>query len=249
MGFTIGVLGASGGVGASTLTAALVVRAHTVIDRCRASIAVDLDLRGGLDTVLCIEHLDGLRWPDIELRGWDAASMGRGVTISDLPGDSQVHVLAGTGEPVLDWPLVAETLDALTPEADLVALDCGPRPHPSLLSRLDLLVVISRLTAKGAADVAALARATPLARARTVLVTRGAARDRTGPDLARDLDIPFVAHLGDDPVVVRQAAEGLPPGTVRSRVDSVADEVLAGVERVWLAALVGRLDDDPRRSR
>ena len=246
MGFTIGVLAASGGVGASTLSASLVVRAHTVIDECGTSVAVDLDPRGGLDTVLCVEHLDGLRWPDLELRDWAEPGTGRGPTVSDLPGDSQVHVLAGTGEAIPAWSLVCETLDALTPEAGLVAVDCGPRPHPALLSRLDLLVVVSRLTAKGAADAAALARVAPLARTRTMLVTRGSARDRSGTALARQLEIPLLAHLSDDPAVARQAAEGLPPGTLRSGVDLVADEVLATVERAWLAMLVGRLGDSGR---
>lgn len=242
MGSTIGVLGASGGVGASTLTAALAVRAQTVIDDCGVSVAVDLDVRGGLDTILCVEHLDGLRWTDLELRGWADGDTGRGVAASDLPGDSQVHVLAGTGEPVLDWPLVVETLDVLTSAVDLVAVDCGPRPHGVVLSRLDALVVMARLTAKGAADAAAAARVCPLARTHTVLVTRGSSRDRSGTALARELGVPLLAHLADDAAVARHAGEGVPPGILRSGVDVVADEVLAMVESAWLASLVGRLD-------
>lgn len=243
---TIGVLGASGGVGASTLTAALAVRAHTVITDCRLSVAVDLDVRGGLDTILCLEHLDGLRWPDLERRGWVDTGRARGGASSELPGDSQVRVLAGTGETVPDWPLVAETLDRLGDEADLIAVDCGPRPQASLLSRLDLLVVVSRLCAKGAADAAAATRLCQLGRTRPLLLSRGTSRERSGAALARELDLPFLAHLADDAVLARHAREGLPPGTLRSGLDVVADELLTIVESDWLASLVGRLDGSGR---
>ncbi|MFN2319834.1 MAG: hypothetical protein ABR500_09155 [Dermatophilaceae bacterium] len=246
MGMTIGVVGASGGVGASTLTAALAVRAHAVIDDCRRSVAVDLDIRGGLDTILCVEHVDGLRWPDVELRGWADPGSGRSVAAFDLPGDAQVHVLAGTGDAALDWSTVTETVDALAAEADLVAVDCGPRPQGSVLSRLDLLVVMARTTAKGAADAVALSRTCPLARTRRVLVTRGAPRDRSGHALARELDVRYLTHLADDPAIVRHATEGLPPGALRSAVDTVADEVLTMTESDWLASLVGRLDEPGR---
>jgi MinD-like ATPase involved in chromosome partitioning or flagellar assembly len=246
MGLTIGVLGASGGVGASTLTAALAVRAHAVIDGCDASVAVDLDVRGGLDTTMCLEHLEGLRWPDLELRDWLDGTPSREPAAGDLPGESGLHVLAGTGERLPDPMLVLETVDALGFSADLLAVDCGPRPDDALLSRLDLLVVVARLSAKGAADAAALSRVCPLARTRTVLVTRGPAGDRSGSASARELGVPLLAHLADDPRVPRQAAEGLPPGAVRSGVDGVADEALVMAQSTWLHTMIGRLDDPGR---
>lgn len=235
MGLVVGVLGASGGVGASTLTAALAERAHTVWQGCSDTVAVDLDIRGGLDTVLCREHLGGARWPDlVEDRDAEVAAL------ADLPGDERVHVLAGTGEALGDLSLVAETLAALVTEADLVAVDVGPRPPPCVLSRLDLLVVMARLTAKGAADASALVRVSPLARTERVLVTRGPKGARGGTALGRELGMTFLGHLADDPHVARQAAEGLPPGVLRSSVDALADEVLAMLDRAWLVAVVRR---------
>ena len=245
MGLTIGVLGASGGVGASTLTAALALRAHAVIDDCHLAIAVDLDPRGGLDTTLCIEHLDGLRWPGLERRLW-AGRGPAGGGACDLPGDSGVRVIAGTGDAVPEWSLVAETLEWASEEADVVAVDCGPRPPPPLISRLDHHVVLARLTPKGAVDAASVTRLCQLARTRTVLVTRGSSRERGAAALARELGLPFLAHLPDDRALARQARQGLPPGVARSAVDPVADELLTVAESDWLAALFGRLDRPDR---
>ena len=251
MGLTIGVLGASGGVGASTLTAALAVRAPAVIDDCHLSIALDLDPRGGLDTILCIEHLDGPRWPDLERADWTEPGQGgrvgrAGGLARDLPGESGVRVIAGTGDAVPGWSVVAETLEWAGEEADLVAVDCGPRPPDSLLSRLDLLVVMARLTPKGATDAAGVTRLCQLARTRTVLVTRGSSRQRGAAALARELDLPFLAHLPDDRELPRQAREGLAPGAARSVIVPIADELLTVAEADWLAALFGRLDGSGR---
>ena len=60
----VGVLGASGGLGASTLAVALAVRAG---GRYGVAVAVDGDpARGGLDVTACLEHEAGLRWADLD---------------------------------------------------------------------------------------------------------------------------------------------------------------------------------------
>lgn len=240
MGFTIGVVGASGGVGASTLTAALVTRAHTILDAGRASLAVDLDPRGGLDTTLCLEHLDGPRWPELEVMTWGTEPT-QTLLLTDLPGADGVHVLAGRGEDAPQWSLVADTLDALEPQCDLVALDCGPRPSAHLLSRLDVLVILARTTARGLADLHALDRASPLGRTHAVLVTRGPRGGGNSAAAARISRLPTVMHLVDDTRVIRQAERGLAPGTHRSAVDAVADELLTIADGAWLGALLQRV--------
>jgi secretion/DNA translocation related CpaE-like protein len=62
-GATIAVVGARGGVGASSLALALGL---TAVRRSVSSVVVDLDVRGGgLDLVVGAEDVDGLRWDDI----------------------------------------------------------------------------------------------------------------------------------------------------------------------------------------
>lgn len=238
MGVTIGVLGVSGGVGASTLTATLAMRAHSVLDSCLTSVAIDLDPRGGLDTTMCLEHLDGLRWPDLELQSW--TEPGPEVVVTQLPGEDGAHVLTGGGVRLPDWPLVAEMLDAFAVQCDLIAVDCGTRPPPRLLSRLDLLVLLTRTTARGLADLQVLDEACTLGRTESVLITRGPKTAGGVGASARVIGPTAFGHLPDDPRVARHADEGSAPGVLRSACDSVADELLAMVESHWLTELMSR---------
>lgn len=243
MGLIIGVTGASGGLGASTCTAALASRAPVVLEDCATAVAVDLDVRGGLDTTVCIEHLPGTRWNDLV----DAHATGSGldpVRFTDLPAESGVAVLSGAVDQPLPTELVTETLDTLSAAAGLVSVDCGPRPPAQVLSRLDLLVVLVGTTTRHLHDAMALSRSSALSRTQPVLVSRGPRKDRSGPGLARQLGLPFLAHLGDDPAVAQQAREGLAPGVLRSTVDGIADEALAMAQSRWLAVLIHQLDAD-----
>lgn len=226
MRLTIGVAGASGGLGASTLVATLVTRAHAVLDGCRVSVGLDLDPRGGLETTMCLEHLDGTRWADVESADWVTPSPDGPVRVVDLPGAEHVHVLSGASRHPLEWRLVDDVLEALATATDVVVVDCGHRPSASLLSRLDLIVVLARTTARGASDLIALQDAGPLSRTVPVLVTRASAREKRGAALAGELRLPFLGHLPDDPAVPRHEREGVPPGALRSVMDAIADEVL-----------------------
>lgn len=226
MGLTIGVAGASGGLGASTLVATLVMRADAVLGECRVGVGVDLDPRGGLDTTMCLEHLDGMRWADVENTDWVMSGLKGPLRVADLPGAEHVHVLSGGGWQTLEPRLVDDALDALDTAADVIVVDCGHRPSARLLSRLDLIAVLARTTARGAADLVALRDSGPLIRTDPVLVTRGPGRERHGAAFAAEARLPFLAHLPDDPTVRRYEREGVPPGLLRSAVDVIADEVL-----------------------
>lgn len=177
---------------------------------------------------MCLEHLEGMRWPDVETADWATPSPAGPVQVVSLPGAEHVHVLSGAGEHPCEWRLVHDVIEALAAPADhVLVVDCGPRPPVDLLSNLDLIVVLARTTARGAADAAALLVATPLSRTSAVLVTRAPGRDRHGAALARELRLPFLAHMPDDSAVRRHEREGVPPGILRSAVDTVADEVLS----------------------
>lgn len=244
MALTIGVLGASGGVGASTLTAALTVRARSAVEHCHSAVAVDLDPRGGLDVAFGVEHLSGPRWDDLQASAWALSDDRPQVRLSTLPAEDGIAVLAAGGAPPADWRTVVDTLDSLAAQADVVAVDCGPRPPAALLSRLDALVVLVRLTAKGLRDGTVVEERCELARTRAVLVTRGAKQDRSGAGAARRLAMPFLTHWADDPRIGRHDAQGILPGTRVTTVDSVADEALAMLQTLWLTDLVGRLAPD-----
>ena len=237
---TIGVLGASGGVGASTLTAALAVRSRAVMPGCLPVVAVDLDPRGGLDVVLGIEHLPGPRWDDLSVPSWPTEDQHVPITLSSLPADDGVAVLAARSVTATDWSAVFPTLDAVAAQADMVTIDCGPRPPAALVSRMDALVVLGSLTAKGLHDVDVVGCTCALARTHAVLVTRGPRDSRGSHSLAQRLGVPLLAHWADDPRIARLAARGVLPGTRTTSVDAVADEALAMLQTLWLSDLIDR---------
>jgi hypothetical protein len=92
MGNVIAFIPASGGVGSSTLAAAVAVRAAAA---GRSSVAVDLDrLSGRLDVVFGLEQAPGWRWS--ELAGVAGVVDGGGLA-SELPVACGVPVLSGGG--------------------------------------------------------------------------------------------------------------------------------------------------------
>ena len=128
----VAVIGASGGVGASVLSAALALRLST-----RASVAlVDLDDRGaGMDFVLGVEQSPGLRWDDLSEAGADidgAALFSRLVAVEALRllsyGPSPPHP---TTEKRAVGSQLRTVLDALEGATDYVVLDAGAHlPQP-----------------------------------------------------------------------------------------------------------------------
>ena len=94
---TVAVVGARGGVGASTFAATLAVRAA----RRAPTFLVDADpLGGGVELVIGSEHVDGLRWPDVALTdGRITASTLRG-RASGASGRHRPVVVTRTGDDV-----------------------------------------------------------------------------------------------------------------------------------------------------
>ena len=105
---TVAVVGARGGVGASTFAATLAVRAA----RRAPTFLVDADPSGGgVELVIGSEHVDGLRWPDVALtdgrdHGLDLAGRASGASgrhrpvVVTRPGDDGRgghHALDGRG--------------------------------------------------------------------------------------------------------------------------------------------------------
>ncbi len=230
----IAVVGASGGLGASTLSLAV---GRRLAATGPPSLVVDLDLGGGgLDVTAGIEHLPGRRWPALaDVRGHVDA----GLLVASLPQEDGCSVLSAGGPSAGSPPdrAVADVLASLAVGGRMV-LDVGRAPPPDVVRGAGLLVLfIAGLSTRGLADADARLEAlldTVAAPGRPPdvrLVTRGG---RPGRDVLDDvvahLGIAHLCHLPDDPRVLRDAERGLWPGTGRDAVRRAADAVLGVVE-------------------
>lgn len=241
----IGVLGASGGLGASTLAVALGVRAAR---RFGVTACVDGDLwGGGLDVTACLEHLPGLRWRDLaEASGeLDGAALLRA-----LPSQDGIAVLAagdvlGAGGRTLDAPdpvtvptLARRAVLALARLCAVTVVDLGHHggapPGAGLVDACTDVVLVAGTSARRLADgVAAARRVTGPARPESVgMVLRTPRRDALQPEeVALRLDLPLVAVLPDDSRVVVDTDRGRVPGTRSAgRLGTVADRLLDWLE-------------------
>ena len=262
MGNVIAFVPASGGVGSSTLAAAVAVRAAAA---GRSVVAVDLDhVSGCLDVVFGLEQEPGWRWPELA----DVAGVVDGLGLADeLPVSCGVPVLSGSRG--AGWVLPADSagdewaqslpdvVAGLADAHDLTVLDLSR--DPSVLAAvgllLDAVVVVSGTQAPqlaGTSVVVAGVRgmlrrlrdagraweAQPLLPIEPWVVLRGDRVEADLEDLVMDeLDVPLVATIGDDRRLAAEVADGLPPGA-RGRGDVVraADDLLLRLTDQAIAA-------------
>jgi Mrp family chromosome partitioning ATPase len=144
----VGVVGGSGGVGASSFAAVLAAAAGSAL-------LVDLDVTGGgIDVLLDIESVAGARWSGLRLAGGrlDPATLLAGLPrwggCAVLAAEVAALEAAAVGQ-VLDAALEADGLDCVV--VDLPRYDGAARAEG--LVRCDLVVVLVR------ADVAGLVAA------------------------------------------------------------------------------------------
>lgn len=199
------VTGASGGLGASTLTAVT----GTVLGRGREPTLVDADFRGGgLDATLAVEHLEGLRWGDLaDHEGHvDAAGLRQRLPAGPVP------VLAARGaRPSLATTVaVVEALARVGP----VVLDVSSRSVlPGELSRrVDVVIGLVGLRPRWLRDGERWAAALGELSDRALVVTRGPRRaERVAARAAEHVGLPLLEHCADDPGVLRDEARGHAP--------------------------------------
>lgn len=226
----IAVVGASGGLGASTLAVA-VARRLAAIDP--QAVLVDLDLAGGgLDVTAGIEHLPGQRWP--AFAGVQGALPVEPL-IASLPHEQGCSILSagGPGPRAVPAAAVADVLSSLvTGGSGPVVLDV-PARSPQLAAAAasaQLLVVLVGLRTRALADAdACVDTLADLVHGSTDLrvITRGP-RPTTAlvDDVEAHLGLAHLHHLDDDPGVVRTAERGLWPGVARDAVRHAAEAVL-----------------------
>ncbi|MGV8965993.1 MAG: septum site-determining protein Ssd [Cellulomonas sp.] len=195
-GRVIGIVGARGGIGASSLAASL---AHRLAGVGSARVAlVDLDSGGGLDVLLGIEGVQGLRWPDLtgargEVSGAELTALlpqWAGVTV--LSADRARSVAPGA-------EVVADVLDALAGCHDQLVLDLDRRSvlaERGPLARCAAVLVLASRDVRSVAGVLALRDGLLGAVADVRLVVRGPAPGGLGVlELAHVVDLPVAASM------------------------------------------------------
>lgn len=225
-GTTIGVIGGCGGAGATVFAAALAQTAS----RHESTLVVDADpLGSGVDRVLGLERLDGIRW-DAMLQ-----------TTGRLSARSLREALPRTGAlSVLSWP--ADRVGTLQPFAmrevlsagrrgfEVLVLDLPRHPDPlteEVITRCDHLVVVTTLTLPAVAAAARLVQRLPDRAPRRHLVTRGGSTGVAPEEVSRLLKVPLLAAMPDQRGL--DEAINLGAGPTRSRRGALARATRAGL--------------------
>jgi len=223
-GAVLGVVGGSGGVGATTFAAALAAlgagRGPTVL--------LDTDPLGpGADRVLGFEDVPGVRWAELSAI---AGRLGARALREALPRSGHLGLLGWDhgGSPTLEPAVVREVLSAARRGHELVVVDL-PRSlgesTEDLLTRCDLILVMVRATVTGIASASRLVPQFP-DRERVRLVVRGRAADPEA--VGRALDLPVLASVADQRGLSEAVDLGLGPvRSHRSPLARAAAQVLA----------------------
>ena len=220
----IGVLGGSGGAGATTFACAL----GQVAARAGPAAVVDTDPLGpGDDRVLGLDGVPGVRWDDLSL---STGRVGARAFREALPSRDGLGVLTWTAGSTADVPAATlrEALSAARRGHDVVVVDL-PRSAGSvteeLVLRCDLVAVVVRATVASVAAAARVVGRLPDA-GRLGLVVRGRGVDHE--DLAALTGLPLLAGMTDQRGLVESVDLGL--GPVRRRrgpLPRAAADVLA----------------------
>lgn len=213
-GVTIGVVGGSGGAGATTFACALAVLAARQGPAC----LIDTDALGpGVDRVLGMERLDGIRWHALQQT---TGRLGARALRDALPHRSGLGVLTFGAGGVSDvealQPFAARAaVAAATRGHGVVVLDLPRSGDPlteELMARCQSLIVVARSTVPGLAAAARF-----VARARESgplsLVVRGSGIDAA--EAQRAVGAPVITCMPDQRGLDESIDLGL--GPVKSR--------------------------------
>jgi secretion/DNA translocation related CpaE-like protein len=252
-GRVLALIGASGGVGTTSLAVAIAV---TNARRRRRTLLVDADpTGGGLDTVFGGRDVPGARWDD--LAGWRDAPAARSLARS-LPYSGALALLScgqDRGDDVsaeIPAPAMRAVLDVARRQFDLVVVDLPRRAEPAgdeALAVADLTVLLARNDQVGAA-AAARAATTVTARASDVRVVVRAisAGGFAADDLATELGLPLLCTLRTQPSLSRSMAGGeLPAERGTGSVARAARRVLDHLDAITADPLASEVEDAGRR--
>lgn len=226
-GFVLGVLGASGGVGATALATACAVRAAAA---GRKAVLVDAHpWGGGIEVMAGVDAVPGLRWADLAgVRG----DIEPDRLLAELPTRQPgFRCLSwGSRPPTGDPPGPSPMVPALGRDGRLVVVDL-PRPgaprshHEQWWQSCDQILVVVDASVVGISAAAVLAE--DLSPGWGVVLRVPTTLDDA--DLTTAVGAPVLARLGDDDMVSRCLERGDPVGSHHGVVCEAADELLAVV--------------------
>ena len=211
-GEVLAVTGGSGGVGTSTLAAALALEGAR---DGRRTFLLDADVGGGgIDVLLGAEHRPGWRWDRLE-----AARGHLGDLAGQLPHQDGVDVLAVDRRARPDAALrpeqVAAVLDSAQRSHGLTVVDLPRHPGSSqdeVLPRAGVVLLVVRADVRGVAAADATARRlVPRCRVLEVVVRTGRGHGVDPGVVADALDLPLAGVLEEDHAVLAAAERGEPP--------------------------------------
>ncbi|MBS43695.1 MAG: septum site determining protein [Nocardioides sp.] len=209
-GLLVGVLGGSGGVGATTLTGAL---GQVAAARGGPALAVDADPLGpGLDRVLGMEEVDGVRWDALSS---PTGRLGARALRDALPRRGGLGVLAwdhARAESLQPFA-VREALSAAVRGHEVVVVDLPRAADPSvveLATRCDVVLLVVQPGVAGVAAAARVRRLVPDAAVRLVVRARDVPDERA---LVRAVGAPVADYLPDQRRLAEQLDLGLGPLT------------------------------------
>ncbi|MFJ9647951.1 septum site-determining protein Ssd [Streptomyces sp. NPDC101206] len=209
----VGVIGGSGGAGASTLACALAVRAARAGER---TILIDGDpLGGGMDVLLGGESAEGLRWPDL---AGSRGRVGAGALEESLPELHALRVLSwDRGERVVVPPAAMRSVVAAARRrGGVVVVDLPRRVDEAVaeaLAQLDLVLLVVPGELRAVAAAGRVAAGVRMAARDVRVVVRG--RPPGGLDAEAVAGLLGVPLAGEVPVEVGlpgRVADGEPPG-------------------------------------
>jgi secretion/DNA translocation related CpaE-like protein len=231
----VGVIGGSGGVGASVVAAGLALRAT---QGGRRSVLIDLDPDGGgADLLVGVEREPGQRWGDLgDVRGSLDVEALRPVV---HPRHAGLHVLAWprTGADV-ESVTVAAVLEAARVGFDTVVVDL-PRygMAPEALTHLDHVLVVTGVDVRACAAASVLARRV-VRQVQEVSHATGVSAVVRGPgptphdavQIAEFLGLPLAGEVLWEPRLAQDIEDGRAPGSRRrGQVWVGCDQVLTAM--------------------
>lgn len=243
----IGIVGGSGGAGASVLAAATAVQAAR---QDRRVLLVDLDpVGGGLDLLIGVEETPGLRWSGLSgARGRVAGSMLRDAlprvpALGGLGGDSGLWVLSFDRGDRTEIPADAgaSVAAAALRAFDLVVLDLarsGDDGWRTWWREVDLGLVVVRPSVRAASAASRVVADLDRSISDLRLVVRGPTpRDLPAEAVAEALGLPLLGELRSEPGLEAALQRGEPPGLrARGPLARCATRVLAELPDTGWAA-------------
>lgn len=226
------VVGASGGVGASTLAAAIAVRAAAagvpvvLVDGC--------PLSGGLDVVLGAEQEGGIRWNDLHRL---VGSADGGALLGRLPATEGVPVLSFGRDGSQPAPEVAKAVvSALCEESHLVVVDASSAGGAVAVVALEAADRVLAVAGDGMSQLSALSvvsglLATGSGRVGVAMAVCLRGLSSTVGPVARvvesELRWPVIGAVEDDRGVAADLLHGVAPGARgQGPVVRAADDIL-----------------------